>query len=168
MHEPAALPPKEPPRATILVPVRQLDPLRYLPSQRLSICQLESQDVKCCECTTQVERDEVGRCLMLLTPGDILPCSFDSLLISDSRPGQDIFLSALGSQNEEQFNEASGSGCFFFLPKHTHTVNALTACRKRGRLTAIRVQRRLPLSCTTIEIYKEPGRDYEFITLIHK
>lgn len=53
---------------------------------------------------------------------------------------------------------------------NTHTVHTQThtGSRNRGRLTAIRVQRRLLLSPTTIEIYKELERDYEFITLIHK
>lgn len=50
-----------------------------------------------------------------------------------------------------------------YTDKHTHT-----ASRSKGRLTAIRVQRCSLLSPTTIEIYKELERDYEFITLIHK
>lgn len=47
-------------------------------------------------------------------------------------------------------------------------LNTHTASRSKGRLTAIRVQRRSLLSTTMIEIYKELARDYEFITLIHK
>lgn len=51
---------------------------------------------------------------------------------------------------------------------HTPTQKHTLQSRSKCRLTAIRAQRCFLLSPSTILIYTELWRDYEFITLIHK